>query len=86
MLSQQNLQSWQQSPQQGAIPTRSPVTPADESHLQQTVGQNDQSSGQKFLGFTPADPNSPRWAEFPEPQRRCRFKRWMNTPKKNLLA
>jgi hypothetical protein len=37
MLSQQNLQSWQQSPQQGAIPARSPFTPADESYLQEVV-------------------------------------------------
>ena len=44
-----------QSPQLESVPQRSPVTPADESHLQQTVGQNDQSSGQNFLGFTPAD-------------------------------
>ncbi len=55
MVSHQSFSQWQQSPIQGAIPARSPVTPADESHLQQTVGQNDQSSGQKFLGFTPAD-------------------------------
>jgi len=44
-----------QSPQLESVPQRSPVTPADESHLQETVGQNDRSSGQKFLGFTPAD-------------------------------
>jgi hypothetical protein len=30
MLSHQNLQSWQQSPQQGAIPARSPFTLAKE--------------------------------------------------------
>ena len=33
MLSQQNLQSWQQSPQQGAIPRESPFTTADETYL-----------------------------------------------------
>ena len=37
MLSHQNLQSWQQSPQQGAIPARSPFTPADESYLQEVL-------------------------------------------------
>ncbi len=37
MLSHQNLQSWQQSPVQGAIPARSPFTPADESYLQEVV-------------------------------------------------
>jgi len=37
MLSQQNLQSWQQSPVQGAIPAQSPFTPADESYLQEVL-------------------------------------------------
>jgi hypothetical protein len=37
MLSQQNLQSWQQSPVQGAIPAQSPLTQADESYLQETL-------------------------------------------------
>ena len=35
MLSHQNLKSWQQSPVQGAIPAQSPLTPADESYLQE---------------------------------------------------
>ncbi len=37
MLSQQNLQSWQQSPVQGAIPAQSLLTPADESYLQEVL-------------------------------------------------
>jgi hypothetical protein len=37
MLSHQNLQSWQQSPQQGVIPAPSPFTPADESYLVETL-------------------------------------------------
>jgi hypothetical protein len=37
MLSHQNLQSWQQSPVQGAIPAQSPLTPADESYLQEVL-------------------------------------------------
>ena len=37
MLSYQNLKSWQQSPVQGAIPARSPFTPADESYLQEVL-------------------------------------------------
>ncbi len=37
MLSHQNLQSWQQSPVQGAIPARSPLTPADEAYLQEVL-------------------------------------------------
>jgi hypothetical protein len=37
MLSHQNLQSWQQSPVQGAIPAQSPFTPADESYLVETL-------------------------------------------------
>jgi hypothetical protein len=44
-----------QSPQLESVPQRSPFTPADESYLTETVAQNDQSSGQKFLGFTSAD-------------------------------
>jgi hypothetical protein len=37
MLSHQNLQSWQQSPVQGAIPAQSPLTPADEAYLQEVL-------------------------------------------------
>jgi hypothetical protein len=37
MLSHQDFQSWQQSPQQGAIPARSPFNPSDESYLQEVV-------------------------------------------------
>jgi hypothetical protein len=37
MLSHQNLKSWQQSPVQGAIPAQSPLTPADESYLQEVL-------------------------------------------------
>jgi hypothetical protein len=37
MLSQQTFSEWQQSPQQGAVPARSPFTPADESYLQETL-------------------------------------------------
>jgi hypothetical protein len=37
MLSHQNLQSWQQSPVQGAIPAQSSLTSADESYLQQVL-------------------------------------------------
>ncbi len=37
MLSHQNRQSWQQSPVQGAIPARSPLTPADEAYLQEVL-------------------------------------------------
>lgn len=37
MLSHQNFQSWQQSPTQGSIPTRSPFTPADEAYLQEVL-------------------------------------------------
>jgi len=37
MLSHQNLQSWQQSPVQGAMPAPSPFTLADESYLQEVL-------------------------------------------------
>ena len=37
MLSHQNLKSWQQSPVQGAIPAQSPLTPTDESYLQEVL-------------------------------------------------
>ena len=37
MLSHQDFQNWQQSPQQGAVPARSPLTPADESYLQEVL-------------------------------------------------
>ena len=37
MLSHQSFSQWQQSPQQGAIPARSPFTPADESYLQEVL-------------------------------------------------
>ena len=37
MLSHQNLQSWQQSSVQGAIPAQSPLAPADEAYLQETL-------------------------------------------------
>jgi hypothetical protein len=37
MVSHQSFPQWQQSPQQGAVPTRSPFTPADESYLQETL-------------------------------------------------
>jgi hypothetical protein len=37
MLSHQSFSQWQQSPQQGAVPARSPFTPADESYLVETL-------------------------------------------------
>jgi hypothetical protein len=37
MISHQNFSQWQQSPVQGAIPARSPFTPADESYLQEVL-------------------------------------------------
>ena len=40
MLPHQNFKNWQQSPIQGAIPTtphQSPLTDADEYHLQETL-------------------------------------------------
>jgi hypothetical protein len=37
MVSHQSFSTWQQSPIQGAIPARSPFTPADESYLQETL-------------------------------------------------
>ena len=37
MVSHQSFSQWQQSPIQGAIPARSPFTPADESYLQETL-------------------------------------------------
>jgi hypothetical protein len=37
MLSHQSFSQWQQSPTQGAIPARSPFTPADEIYLQEVL-------------------------------------------------
>jgi hypothetical protein len=37
MVSHQSFPQWQQSPVQGAIPTQSPFTQADESYLQEVV-------------------------------------------------
>jgi hypothetical protein len=37
MISHQNFSQWQQFPTQGAIPARSPFTPADESYLQEVL-------------------------------------------------
>jgi len=37
MVSHQSFHQWQQSPQQGAVPTRSPFTPADEIYLTETL-------------------------------------------------
>ena len=37
MVSHQSFSQWQQSPQQGTIPARSHLTPADESYLQETL-------------------------------------------------
>ena len=37
MVSHQSFHQWQQSPQQGAVQTRSPFTPADESYLAETL-------------------------------------------------
>jgi hypothetical protein len=37
MVSHQSFPQWQQSPVQGAIPTRSPFSVADESYLQEVL-------------------------------------------------
>jgi hypothetical protein len=37
MIPQQTFTQWQQSPVQGAIPNQSPLTPADESFLAETL-------------------------------------------------
>ena len=37
MVSHQSFSQWQQSPQQGTIPARSPFAPADESYLQEVL-------------------------------------------------
>lgn len=37
MIPQQTFTQWQQSPVHGAVPSSSPLTPADESFLQETL-------------------------------------------------